>query len=338
VLLKNKDLLPIDTTKVKSIAVIGDDASLHPIATGGGSGGVQLPYLVTPLQGIKSKAGSISVTYAPSSPVQAAADAAKAADLAIVFVGVSSSEGSDRGSLNLPNGQDALIAAVAQAQPNTVVVAHIAGAILMPWVDQVSSILAAWLPGQEDGNAIASVLFGATNPSGRLPLTFSVTASQIPVATQTQYPGINDEGSYSEKLEVGYRWYDAHNVSVLFPFGHGLGYSWFTYSNLQVTGTSTVSVSVDITNSGKWAGAEVPQLYLSYPVSAGEPPKVLRGFTKVQLAAGAKQTVTFSLTPKDFSIWDVTKHDWSLVWGDFTVLVGASSRDIRLQARVTIKG
>eukprot|EP01113_Clastostelium_recurvatum_P036459 TRINITY_DN51_c0_g1_i3.p1 TRINITY_DN51_c0_g1~~TRINITY_DN51_c0_g1_i3.p1 ORF type:complete len:594 (-),score=131.29 TRINITY_DN51_c0_g1_i3:146-1858(-) len=342
VLLKNeRNFLPIDPTKHKTIAVIGDDAQNAPIATGGGSGGVRLPYLVTPLQGIKAALANTSVTtinYAGSNPVANAASVAKSAELAIVFVSCTSSEGSDRPNLQLPNGQDALIEAVIAAQPNTVVVLHHPGSVLMPWVNSTLAILAAFLPGQEDGNAIADILFGKAVPGGKLPVTFTVSETQTPVSTPAQYPGINDEAAYSEGLLVGYRWYDAKHIEPLFPFGHGLSYSEFVYTNLKISGKIPISVSVTIANVGHWSASEVAQLYIGFPTSAGEPPQGLRGFKKVVIEADKNAVVTFEdLKYRDFSIWDVTTHNWKLINGNFTISVGSSSRDIRQAGYVIIE-
>jgi len=338
VLLKNKDhLLPI-REGVRTIAVIGDDGNLNPTATGGGSGHVIPPYIVTPYQGIKTRAGSgRHVTYAPSNPVSQAVALARAADIAIVFVATDSSEGSDRKNLSLGSGQDELVQAVAAAQPNTIVVAHCPGSVLMPWESKVSSILAAFLPGQEDGHAIASVLFGDLNPSARLPVTFPRTQSEIPVNTPQQYPGINDQASYSERLLVGYRWYDQKNVAPLFAFGHGLSYTNFTYSNLRVSGSINAGweIQVDVKNTGLAPGFEVPQLYLGFPSTAGEPPKVLRGFHKIVLGLNDLKTVHFKLSKREISIWDVNVHNWSPVKGVIRIYVGASSRDIRVTTTFT---
>jgi len=308
---------------------------------GGGSGNVVLPYCVTPLQAINGYIANVSskakVTYNPSNPLSNAVQAAKNADVAIVFVACTSSEGSDRGTLVLPDNQDNLVQSVVQAQPNTIVVVHSPGAVLMPWVNNVRAVLAAFLPGQEDGNAIADILFGKVNPSGRLPLTFPNANSQTPINTPAQYPGVNDQSSYSEGLLVGYRWYDAKNETPLFPFGHGLSYSAFDYSNLIVSGKNPVSVSVTITNSGKYSGSEVAQLYINFPTSAGEPPSILRRFKKVSIAAGQSAKVTFDdLVSRDFSIWDVGQHNWKIVNGNFGIFVGSTSRDFRQKGTVQI--
>jgi len=324
--------------KSKKIAVIGDDGDKNPIVAGGGSGHVIAPYIISPFQGIVSRTKSlgISVTYAATSPLSQAVQNAKDADIAIVFVATTSSEGSDRPNLGLGTAQDSLVQAVAQAQPNTVVVAHIPGSTVFPWHDSVPAILTGFMPGQEAGNAIASILFGDMNPSARLPVTFPLTESQIPVNTPQQYPGIDNEASYSEKLLVGYRWYDAKQQTPLFPFGHGLSYTTFDYSGLSVD-HNLRKVSFNIKNSGSRAGAEVAQLYLGYPSSAAEPPKVLRRFTRVELRPNETHSVSFFFTPRDFSIWEVAIHNWKVVTGTFNIYVGASSRDIRLQGSINIQ-
>jgi beta-glucosidase len=322
-----------------TIAVIGDDASKNPIATGEGSGYVIPPYIVTPLQGITRRAGpNVTVTYADSSSVQQAVNNAKAAQIAVVFVATTSSEGTDRPDLGLGAAQDQLVAAVAAAQPNTVVVIHHPGAVLMPWATSVRSIVCAFLPGQEDGNAIAATLYGDINPSGKLPVTFPMTNDQIPVNTKIQYPGINGETEYLERLLVGYRWYDAKNVAPLFPFGHGLSYTTFAYSNLQIVGSLAkgITISINVTNSGDIAGHEVAQLYLGFPSSAGEPPSVLRGFKKHHLHPGQTKVAKFTLIERDVSIWDVDSSAWSVVSGTFNVMVGSSSRDIRAKGTFKI--
>jgi len=251
-------------------------------------------------------------------------------------VATSSSEGGDRGNLGFGGDQDGLVTAAAAANPNTVVVAVTPGAVLMPWHASVKSILDVGMPGQEYGNALADVLFGDVNPSGRLAITLPNRENEMNF-TESQYPGLDNghNGTYSEKLLVGYRWYDAMTVQPAFPFGHGLSYTTFEYSNLQ-TNAGTMTVSVDVKNTGSVAGAEVAQLYLGYPRGAGEPPQQLRGFDKIQLASGASGTVTFQLRAKDFSIWDVNVHDWQLVHGVFAVYVGSSSRDIRVRGQLQI--
>jgi len=286
------------------------------------------PYIISPRAGISNRAKGVSVTYAATAPLATAVANAQAADVAIVFVSTSSSEGGDRGSLSLGNGQDMLVSSVAAAQPNTIVVLHCPGAVLMPWADSVEAIVTAFMPGQETGNAIASILFGDVNPSGRLPVTFPMSENQQPANTTARYPGINEQAEYSEGLFVGYRWYDAMNENPLFPFGHGLSYTNFQYSALNVAG---LTISGVVQNIGTVQGTEVVQLYISYPMAAQEPPKVLRGFTKIPLAAGASGKFQFTLTQDDLSVWDVTTSSWKVIHGTFDVLIGSSSRDIRLK-------
>jgi beta-glucosidase len=352
VLLKN-DQQTLPLPQGAKIAVLGF-GDVGTITHGGGSGAVTSSYIATPLTGITAAAGAhAKVTFNDGTDISAAAAAAAAADYAVVFVGTLSHEGGDRASLSLDDGcdpsggnigkqcqgnhanQNALIAAVAKANKKTVVVAAVPGAVLMPWSGDVAAILTNFLPGQQAGNAIADVLFGAVNPSAKLPLTFP-NAENETALTPAQWPGLPDPNSpvyanYTEGLLVGYRYYDAHNISFStgFPFGHGLSYTSFAYSNLAVAADGK-SVTADIKNTGAVAGAEVAQMYLGFPRSAGEPPKVLRGFEKVALAAGETKTATFPLDAQSTSIWDASAHDWAQVHGDFTVLVGSSSRDIRL--------
>ena len=192
--------------------------------------------------------------------------------------------------------------------------------------------------GQQYGSAIASVLFGDVNPSGKLAITFPVTENDMNI-TQAMWPGTNSPGGmssfYAEKLEVGYRWYGAHNVKPAFAFGHGLSYTTFAYSDLAAT---SKAVTVKITNTGALAGAEVAQLYLNFPATAGEPPLQLKGFEKVMLKAGEDQTITFPLNARSISIWDVSKHAWGAVPGQFGVSVGSSSEDIRSTGSFTVSG
>jgi len=333
----NGKILPLMAAG-KTFAILGDSGGNNPTIAGGGSGHVNSPYIVSPRDGITARVGSSGkVSYAPTNPISTAVEVAKAADYAIVFVGAESSEGSDRGNLSLPAPQDELIMQVAAANPNTIVVVNGPGAVLMPWASSVKAILFGFFPGQESGNAIADVLFGAFNPSAKLPISFPVKENDWYSGNTNQYPGNNGVVQYTEKLLVGYRWYDAQNIAPLFPFGHGLSYTTFTYSNLQVTGsiTSMLTVSVTVTNSGGVAGAEVAQLYLGYPSSAGEPPQVLRGFQKLQLASGAAGTATFTLDKQSISIWDIPSASWKAVSGTFNVFVGSSSRDIRLKGMFT---
>ncbi len=332
----NHSVLPLKTNLVHSIAVIGSVANASAIYTALGSSGVELVYSVTPLTGISSRAGgAVTVNYSQGDGgnIPAAVALAQSSSVAIICVGQRTGEGADRTSLSLPGDQDALISAVAAVNTNTIVVVYCSSSTLMPWSTNIAASLVAWFPGLENGNALAQVLFGDVNPSGRLPVTIPATASQVPANTTAQFPGINGHVTYSEGLNMGYRWYDASNVPPQFPFGHGLSYTTFGYSNLVVGAVSPsgqVQIGFDLKNTGSLTGAEVSQLYLGFPAAAGEPPKLLKGFTKVPLAPGQTQHVTFNLDWQDLANWDATARGWLVTPGTFQVYVGASSRDLRL--------
>jgi len=261
------------------------------------------------------------------------------ADVAIVVVGVTSSEGTDRKSLSLPSDQLAYLHAAVAAQSNTIVIVMTPGSLMMDWADKVPGILCSFLPGQGQGAAVANVLYGDVNPSGRLPVTMPVKENPLEFSEE-QYPGIafSDglQTNYSEKLEVGYRWYLAHKAQPAFIFGSGLSYTSFKYSDVRVLGQGGAhSVEMTLHNVGKRRGAEVAQLYLQFPASAGEPPLQLKGFEKVSLDAGASTKVTFKLRSLDLSVWDEEMHKWAEQKGEFGVAVGSSLSDIRL--RTTFK-
>jgi beta-glucosidase len=278
--------------------------------------------------------GKKCVKYADGIDLASSAAIAKSADVAIVFIATSSSEGSDRKDLSFGSSDDLVNAVAAAAGSKTAVVFVTPGAALTPWAKDVAAVLTPFMPGQAYGDAISSVLFGDVNPSGRLPLTFPNVENEVNFTT-SQWPGVNGKATYTEKLLVGYRWYDTHNVKPAFPFGHGMSYTTFGYSNLAVDAAGA-KITVDITNTGKLLGAEVAQLYLGFPASAGEPPKQLKGLQKLTLAPGTKQTVTFDLTDRDLSIWDITVHQWKKISGDYGVFVGASSRDVRQTGKLTV--
>lgn len=344
VLLKNDGaLLPLN--RDVSIAVIGEAGGTKPKAEGSGSSGVKAPYIVSPVDGLRKAAASgASITYAEGADLAAAAAAARKAQVAIVFVHTDETEGRDRPNLVLPSNQDEMIAAVAAANPKTIVVLDTGGPVLMPWIDKVAGILEAWYPGQEDGNAIAAILYGDVDPSAKLPLTFPRSATAIPTAGRQQWPGIDGRSVYSEKLDVGYRWYDATNTVPLFPFGFGLSYTTFHLSNLSVTPGSVqagssyhnVTVKVSVTNTGRRAGAEVVQVYVQQPAANGEPPHQLRAFEKVELQPGETKPVTLSLDRRSFSIYDVASRRWETPAGTYRILVGTSSRDLPLHSDVAI--
>ncbi len=211
----------------------------------------------------------------------------------------------------------------------------------MPWIGAVPAVVEAWYPGQQDGSAIASILFGDVNPSGRLPVTFPSSSADVPAATIAQWPGLNGKVLYSEGLNVGYRWYDARNIQPLFPFGYGLSYTRFTYSNLALvlpkSGSGNVATfEFTVSNSGSRPGAEVAQLYVSDPAGTGEPPEQLKGFRRIFLKPGESRQVTLTLTYSDLAQWDTAVHAWTVVPGQYRVDVGSSSRDIRLTRTITV--
>jgi beta-glucosidase len=341
VLLKNTGKqLPLSATGLKSIAVIGPYASAAHTG-GNGSSKVTPLYTVSPVQGIKNVVGSgVSVKLNDGSSTSSAAAAAKAADVAIVMVGNRDHEGGDRSNIGLGSNQDALISAVVAANPHTVVVLKTGGPVLMPWLSKVPAVLEAWYPGEEDGNAVARLLFGIVNPSGKLTMSFPKSERDTPANTAAQYPGVSGTVHYTEGLQVGYRWYDAHNNAPLFPFGFGLSYTSFSFANLSVPSTpradGTITVSVDVTNTGSRKGADVVQVYVSAPASAGEPPKQLKGFAKVSLDPGQTRRVTITLQNRAFSIWSTTAKKWTAAPGVHTVLVGDSSRNLPLTDTVTV--
>jgi beta-glucosidase len=346
ILLKNdKNLLPL-TTK-SSIAVFGAAGGKEPKAEGGGSSAVVAPYIVSPLEGLRKRVGAgAQISFADGSDLEAAAKTAREAEVAIVFVHTDETEGDDRPDLKLPGAQDQLIAVVAAVNKKTIVVLDTGGPVLMPWIDTVAGVIEAWYPGQEDGNAIAAVLYGDVNPSAKLPLSFPRFAAEIPTAQLQQWPGVNGLSTYSEKLNVGYRWYDATNTQPLFPFGFGLSYTTFKLSNLAVSPAKLdtlsklahkrVRVTLKVTNTGSREGAEVVQVYVGQPAKNGEPPHQLRAFAKVLLKAGETKPVSLLLDGRAFSIFDASVHHWITPDGSYEVLVGTSSRDLVLHARVAI--
>ncbi|MFA5786125.1 MAG: glycoside hydrolase family 3 C-terminal domain-containing protein [Actinomycetota bacterium] len=357
VLLKNEgSILPLEGTG-KTIAVIGQGAgkAASQICGGGGSSAVLgcNTSTVTPLQAIEQRALASAdvVIYADGSATQDAVLAATAANVAIVFGYYAASEGSDRTSLALDSDGDALIAAVAAANPNTIVVLNTGGPTLMPWLGQVKAVLEAWFPGQEDGNAIAAVLFGDAYPSGRLPQTFPKRMEDLATTTPEQYPGVNDKDGiphavYSEGVFVGYRHYDTKGIEPLFPFGFGLSYTSFRYDNLRVepapAGSGAVAkVSVEVTNTGKRTGAEVAQLYLGLPSpssSVPQPPKQLKGFDKLVLAPGETKEASFLVDERAFSYWDTKSYRWVVAPGCYQAMAGGSSRDLPLKATISRGG
>jgi beta-glucosidase len=266
-----------------------------------------------------------------------AVDLARRSDVALIFGGMPrgfESEGADRPHMRLPGRQDELIRAVAQAQPNTVVVLNCGSPVGMPWVDEVPGVVLAYYPGQEGGNAIADVLAGDVNPSGKLSVSYPRRYQDNP--TYINYPG-SVEVLYGEGIFVGYRYYDTKGVAPLFPFGYGLSYTTFAYGELQVPEMTKlgepIEVSVTVTNTGDRAGKEVVQLYVGDVASSlARPVKELKGFAKVALEPGASETVSFTLDQRALSFYDPDRGQWVAEPGAFVVLVGGSSRDIRAEA------
>jgi beta-glucosidase len=359
VLLKNQDaVLPL--TAGKKIAVIGpaaDDAGAQNAYQGAGSGRVPLlgtkPDVVSPLGAITARAatGGGSVVFDKGTDPQAAAAVARDADVAVVVVHNISTEGIDLPDLKLHSGscdvfngckydgtdEDALVAAVAAANPHTVVVLQTAGPVTMPWLSAVPGVLETWFPGQEDGHVVSDLLFGDVNPSGKLPVTFPVTESDGPLKTPAQYPGVDGHSTYSEGIFVGYRWYDAQHVAPLFPFGYGLSYTTFAFAHEAVTPRfdGSVDVSFDVTNTGSRPGAEVAQVYVGAgPAVPGvqQAVRALRGYDRVDLAPGETRRETVTLDPRSFQYWNSARHAWTTDYGQRTIWVGDSSANLPLSA------
>jgi beta-glucosidase len=361
VLLKNADdLLPLDAAKIHSVVVIGPNAAVAQTG-GGGSSLVTPKYSVSPLKGIQDRAGQgVQVSYALGAAMEGedpgkdmpaeehlrneAANAAAKADAAIIVVGRSpklESEDFDIKSLDLPAGQDELIEAVAKVNKHTVVVINAGGPVIMSkWIGQVPAIVDMWYGGQEGGNALADVLFGAANPSGKLPVSFVKRWEDSPA--HGHYPGEHLQVEYAEGIYVGYRYFDKKNVDPLFPFGYGLSYTKFDYSDLKVSEAASsgqpVEVSLQVRNSGSRAGAEVVELYIhDGHSSVDRPVQELKGFQRVSLAPGESKMVHFTLDKNATAFYSTAKKDWVTEPGQFDVLVGASSRDIRAKGSFTVK-
>jgi beta-glucosidase len=363
VMLKNADsLLPLDAKKIHSIAMIGPNAAVARTG-GGGSSLVRPKYAIAPLDGIRERVGSgVEVKYAlgvgmdgedptVDTPegrarlLKEAADAAAHADVAVVVVGRYAkleSESFDVKTMDLPAGQDELIEAVERANPHTIVVLNTGDPVTMTkWIAQTPALVEMWYGGQEGGHALASVLFGDANPSGKLPVSFPKKWEDSPA--YGHYPGENLKVDYAEGIYVGYRYFDTKNVEPLFPFGFGLSYTTFAYSDLKVTservsGKEPTVVSLKVRNAGTRAGAEVVQLYVHDGHShIDRPLRELKGFQRVELKPGESKTVDFKLDRAAFSYWSPDKKDWMAEPGRFEIQAGASSRDIRLRAPLELK-
>jgi len=363
VLLMNKaSALPFDDILMKKgrIAVLGhwaNDTGMvvmegirqlggATFATGGGSGMVPPPYLVTPLQGITQRSKHLTVNWANTSEIDKARNYAKKADAAIVVALINSREGLDYRSLRLNESEVTLIEKVAEVQPRTVVVLISSSTVWTdPWRAKVPAIIHAGLAGQEMGNALADIIFGDVNPSGRLSMTYAATGNDLNL-TQEQWPGKKLVVEYSEGLNVGYRYYVENDIHPPFPFGHGLSYTSFMYTQLKIKLSVHellddmgiyADVQFKLTNNGPRSGGEVCQLYLTYPDAAAEPKLQLRGFKKIILNKGLTQTVTISLRRRDFQVWSPNARSWVLTKGQYRVSVGKSVRVLRLNGIIEIQ-
>ena len=376
VLLRNESsLLPLDASKVTSIAVIGAHSDVGMIS-GGGSAQVDPPggnaimppgqgrttwqahiwFPTSPLKAIRAAAPHAKVQFDPGTDPVAAAALAKTSDVAIVFAHQWESEGMDLDSLSLPEHQDDVIAKVAAANPHTVVVLETGSPVTMPWADQVSGILEAWYGGSRGAEAVARVIFGDVNPSGKLPITFPKSEADLPHPSIVKPPAESTtkhgefeawkkiaaglpafQTTYDEGLKVGYKWYDAEHKQVLFPFGYGLSYTTYNYSDLKVSHGKTVRLSFKVTNTGNRAGAEIAEVYAALPENAGEPPKRLVGWSKIKLNAGESKEVVIEVDPEYLSIFNVERDAWQLVLGDYRFLVGGSSQSLPLKDTVNLK-
>jgi beta-glucosidase len=284
--------------------------------------------------------------YPGGDPMAEAEAVAAAADVALVFVSTAESEGEDHAAV-LPGDQDEFVERVAAVAKKTVVVLGTGSALVLPWADRVDAIMENWYGGQQAGTAVANLLYGDVNPSGKSVATFAVSEAQLYARQTSQYPGVplpypdgeHLKVTYDEGILVGYRWFDQNQLDPLFPFGHGLSYTTFEYGKLGVTPEkgdgSSVTVKATIGNTGAVAGKEVAQLYVGFPQSAGEPPHQLKGFKKVALEPGQQTEVTFTLDPRSFSYWDEATG-WTIAKGTYQILVGSSSRDIQLVGTYTV--
>lgn len=348
VLLKNNgDELPLNAKGLRSVALIGPFAT-NAMTGGGGSSQVEPLYTISPEAGIRKRLGSkVNVAVSDGHDIEQAVALAKSSDVAIVMVGERDTEGRDH-SLTLNGNQDALIEAVAEANPHTVLVLKTGSAILMPWLDKVPAILEAWYPGEEDGNAVAAILFGDVNPSGKLPITFPRSLDDLPAKTPEQYPGVEGTAHYSEGVFVGYRHFDAKKIEPLFPFGYGLSYTTFAYKNLTIAqpklstnpdSEQSAIVKLDVTNTGKRFGEAVVQLYVGIPSSDAipQPTAQLKAFKKVAVKPGQTRHVRLELNARSFAYWDTESHAWKIAPGTYRIMVGSSSRDFELRDSLQIK-
>jgi beta-glucosidase len=374
VLLQNKNnVLPIDLSKAKKIVVVGENA-VKMMTVGGGSSSLKAKYEISPLDGLKKRIGTAAeVVYvrgyvgevkgsydgvvagqdltekrSAEELLAEACNQAKTADYVIFVGGLNKSEkqdceGADRTGLELPYNQDKLIAELAKVNKNLVVVNISGNAVAMPWVKEVPAIVQAWFLGNETGNALASVLVGDVNPSGKLPFSFPVKLQDNSAHALGEFPGANGQVTYKESIFVGYRWHDKQNIKPLFSFGHGLSYTTFEYGKVtadkkEMTASDKITFTVSVKNTGKRDGEEVVQLYISdLKSSLPRPVKELKEFEKVSLKAGETKVVTFTVDKSALSFFEADKHEWIAEPGDFEAVVGASSTDIKTKVGFKLK-
>lgn len=354
VLLKNKDaVLPLDARMLKSVAVIGACSNYGTIS-GGGSAQVDAPsdpksgvwqhkvwFPNAPLEAMQAKAPRAAFTYSSGDDIADAVAKAKTADVAVVFAWQWESEAMDLPSLSLPYDQDKLIEAVVAANPRTIVVLETGTTVTMPWLAKADAVVEAWFPGSKGGDAIANVLFGDVNPSGKLPITFPVSESDLPHPVIAKpAPGAKDgtlnfDVYYEAGAKVGYKWYETEHKAVLFPFGFGLSYTSFAYSELTVSADGS-QASFTLTNTGKRKGAEVAEVYATIPRTSDEPWKRLVGWQKVELAPGQSKSLSVAMNSLPMSVWDVKANKFELLKGEYKVMVGGSSAELPLAGSFTL--
>ena len=364
VLLKNHaNLLPLDGSRIRSITIIGPHADAGMIS-GGGSAQVdpqgsvepawksEVWFPTSPMKAVAARAPGASVKFNSGENPSAAADLAKKSEVAIVFLYQWMSEDMDLPSLSLPYNQDAIVEAVAAANPHTIVVLESGTAVTMPWADKVGGILEAWYAGSKGADAVANVLFGQVNPSAKLPITFPRSDKDLPHPTmilprpeQLGLAAVMKTGEakptfevrYDEGVKVGYKWFDAEHKEVLFPFGFGLSYTTYAYSDLKLNAGARPTVSFTVKNTGNRAGMETAEVYAGLPEAAGEPPKRLVGWNKLSLQPGESRQIEISIDPRYLSIFDEQTDTWKLVPGEYAFLVGGSSQDLPLKGKLNLK-
>ena len=359
VLLKNRDhLLPLKSAELRTIAVIGSHADVGVLSGGGSAqvdpqGGNAIPSPQTwgtpvwdrssPLKAISAHAPNARTVYNDGSDIGAAVKLASTSDMALVFVHQPAHEGKDLATLSLPENQDELVRRVAEANPNIIVIGETGGAFLMPWIDQVGAVLEAWYPGIRGGEAIASILFGDVNPSGKLPLTFPKSDADLPHPHLFGPPKGGDDlhpaffdVNYTEGLKIGYKWYDAEKKEPLFPFGFGLSYTNFAYTYLKLTSGKEVIATFQVKNIGDKPGKEIAEVYLGLPPESGEPPRRLVGWQKVEIPSGGTESITVKIPEQMLAVFDTGKNAWQVLPGDYHVYIGRSSRDLSLQSKFVV--